>query len=340
MHVNRRITLRAHPKGHPKPDDFALIEAPVPEPGPGQMRVRNLYFSMEPAIRGWLDGKDNYFQAIPLGGVIRGPSLGVVEQSDLAGFTPGDYVWGLTHWEEYSILSAETILLERLTVSPDIPLSHYVGALGPSGLTAYVGLHDVGRIKAGDTVVISAAAGAVGSVAGQIARLRGARVVGLAGSAEKAAILTDRLGFHAAINYRAVADLRAAIADTCPTGVDVYFDNVGGRTLDALLPNMRDFGRIICCGMISDYNNQASPTPVHNLWQVVAKQLTMRGFLLFSHTDSLPQARHDLHQWAADGKLVALENVTRGIANAPDSFCRLMAGETVGKTVLALDWPN
>lgn len=340
MAVNRRITLRAHPVGNPLPSDFALIEEPVPMPGPGQMRVRNLYFSMEPAIRGWLDGKDNYFQAIPLGGVIRGPSLGVVEVSNLAGFKPGDHVWGLTHWEDYSILSADTILLERLDVSWNVPLSHYVGALGPSGLTAYVGLHDVGKIKAGETVVISAAAGAVGSVAGQIARLRGCRVVGLAGSAEKASILTDRLGFHAAINYRAVADLGAAIADACPDGVDVYFDNVGGRTLDALLPRMRDFGRIICCGMIGDYNNQANPTPVHNLWQVVAKQLTMRGFLLFSHMQTLPQARHDLHQWAADGKLVALENVTRGIANAPESFCRLMAGETVGKTVLEVDWPD
>lgn len=337
MSVNRRIILHTHPDGVPKPTDFAMIEQAVPQPGPGEMLVRNRYFSMEPAIRGWLDGKDNYFAAIPLGGVIRGPTLGEVITSNHPGFKPGDHVWGLNQWEDFSILSDQTILLEKLDISPDIPLSHYVGALGPSGLTAYVGLHDVGRIKAGETVVISAAAGAVGSVAGQIARLRGARVVGLAGSDEKAAILTDRLGFHAAINYRAVSDLGAAVTNVCPDGVDIYFDNVGGRTLDAMLPRMRDFGRVICCGMISDYNNQAAPTPVHNLWQVVAKQLTLRGFLLFSHMETLPQARHDLRQWAADGKLVALENVTHGIANAPACFSRLMAGETVGKTVLAVD---
>lgn len=337
MPVNRRIILRAHPNGAPKPADFAMIEEAVPQPGPGEMLVRNRYFSMEPAIRGWLDGKDNYFTAIPLGGVIRGPTLGEVITSNHPGFKAGDHVWGLTQWEDFSILSDQTILLEKLDVSPDVPLSHYVGALGPSGLTAYVGLHDVGRIKAGETVVISAAAGAVGSVAGQIARLRGARVVGLAGSDEKAGILTERLGFHAAINYRKAADLGAAIAGACPDGVDIYFDNVGGRTLDAMLPRMRDFGRVICCGMISDYNNQATPTPVHNLWQVVAKQLTLRGFLLFSHMETLPQARRDLHQWAAAGELVALENITHGIAHAADSFCRLMAGETVGKTVLEVD---
>ncbi|MFV3077208.1 NADP-dependent oxidoreductase [Niveispirillum fermenti] len=338
MSINRRIILRAHPGGTPVPSDFQRIEQPVPEPGPGEMRVRNLYFSMEPAIRGWLDGKDNYFQAIPLGGVIRGPTLGVVEISNLEGFRPGDHVWGLNLWEDYSILSAETILLEKLAVDPAVPLSHYVGALGPSGLTAYVGLHDVGQVKAGDTVVISAAAGAVGSVAGQIARLRGARVVGLAGSAEKVALLKDRLGFDAAIDYRAVPDLGAAIADACPDGIDIYFDNVGGRTLDAMLPHMRDFGRVVCCGMIGDYNNQSNPTPVHNLWQVVAKQLTLRGFLLFSHMETLPQAREDLRRWAAEGRLVALENVTRGIDRAPESFCRLMAGQTVGKTVLEVDW--
>jgi NADPH-dependent curcumin reductase CurA len=339
--VNRQIVLKSWVRDEPTPGHFAQIEAPVPQPAAGEMLIRNLYFSMEPGIRGWLEGTDNYLPAVPLGGAIRGLTAGRVIKSNLEGFREGELVCALNHWEDYSIVRADSILLEKMPAEAGteggLPLTCYLGALGGSGQTAYVGLHEIGRIQAGQTVVVSAAAGGVGSMAGQIARLRGCRVIGIVGSAAKAQLLTQRLGFHAAVNYRETPDLAAAVSAVAPDGVDVYFDNVGGLTLDAMLLTVKPQGRIIACGMISDYNRTTNPYPITNLWQMVARQLTMQGFLLFAYNSLREAARAQLAAWVRSGELVVLEHVTRGLANTPAAFCELMTGKTSGKALVEVD---
>lgn len=335
--INRQVILRSYVNGIPDAENFGMSEGRVPEPGPGQLVIRNRYFSLEAAIRGWLDGTPNYFEPIPLGGTIRGPTVGHVVASRHPGFREGDVVWGLNHWEDYSLADDSTVLLSKLEPQPGVPLSYYAGALGGSGQTAYVGLHDVGHIRPGQTVVVSAAAGATGSMAGQIAKLRGCKTVGIVGSAQKAAIVTGQLAMDFAVDYRATPDVAAAMRAVCPEGIDIYFDNVGGRTLDAMLLCMKDLGRIVCCGMISDYNHQATPTPVYNLWQMVVKQLDMKGFLLYQHADSIPEAMRELHAWIGSGRMKVLENITHGIERAGEAYSRMMRGDTVGKNLVAVD---
>ncbi|MDG1066689.1 MAG: NADP-dependent oxidoreductase [Luminiphilus sp.] len=335
--VNRQVVLAAHPRGVPTASDFRLVEAAVPTAGPGQMVVRNLYLSLEAAIRSWLDGTANYFEPIALGGAIRGPSIARVETSQLPGFKPGDLIFGLHQWEDYSVSDANTVLLRKLTPNPVLPLSLYAGALGGSGQTAYVGLHSIGGIQSGNTVLVSAAAGATGSMACQIAALEGCRVVGIVGTDEKSEVVRDELGADAAINYRTEPDLAAALTRTCPEGVNVYFDNVGGTTLDAALMAMAQGGRIVGCGMISDYNNAAKPTPLYNLWQVVERQLTLQGFLLYSYLDALPAASAALESWLAAGRLKALENITEGLSGAGGAYSAMMAGTTMGKNLVSVD---
>jgi hypothetical protein len=334
---NRQMTLKSHPNGIPLPSDFELVEATAPEPGPGQMLVQNLYFSLEAAIRGWLDGKANYFEPIPLGGAIRGPSVAKVIQSNLEGYNPGEIIFGLHHWEDYSLSDANTILLAKLQPREGFPLSYYTGGLGGSGQTAYVGLHEIGKIQAGETVVVSAAAGATGSMAGQIAKLRGCKVIGIVGSADKAKLITEELGMDAAINYKETPDLEAAVKALCPEGVNIYYDNVGGKTLDAMLNCMATFGRVIGCGMISDYNNQSNPTPIYNLWKLVEKELTLKGFLLYSYGDAIPAAMDQMHEWVANGQLKVLENITEGLPNAGWAYSEMMKGATIGKNLVKVD---
>lgn len=338
--TNRRVVLRSHPPHIPTPDNFDVVETAVPEPGDGEMLVRNLYLSMEPAIRARLDGKETYMPPIGLGEPIQSPTVGRVVRSNNAEYQEGDILFGFTNWDDYVVMSGETLLLERIQPEEGVPLSYYVGALGGSGTTAYVGLHTIGGIQPGETVVVSAAAGGVGSVAGQIARLRGCPVVGLVGSPDKAELITGRLGFDAAINYRETDDVAGAVAEACPDGVDLYYDNVGGATLDAMLVNMKTMGRIVACGMMAGYNQQDRPPAVYNLWEVVARQLRLQGFLLPFYPDGIKEALVELHTWVRSGELVVLENVTHGIHQAPETFCRLMAGTTVGKTLLELETPG
>ncbi len=338
--TNRQITLTSYVQGNPTPEHFGQAEGPVPQPGPGEFVIRNLYFSLEPAIRGWLEGKANYFEPIPINGVVRGPSLGRVVASNNPDYSPGDIVFALNHWEDYSVCNPETILLEKLQPKPGVPLSYYVGSLGGSGTTAYVGLHEIGKIEAGQTVVISAAAGATGSMAGQIARIRGCRVIGIVGSDDKAQMIIDEFGFDGAVNYNTCTDITAAIMELAPEGVDIYYDNVGGPILNAMLLTMKVQGRIVCCGMISDYNRTENPNPITNLWEVVARQLTLQGFLLFTYQDQVPAALDQLAQWIADGEIKVAEHITHGIAQTPQAFCELMQGQTRGKALVELDLPE
>ncbi len=336
--INRQILLASRPMGVPTPDNFRLAESPVRALEEGEILIENHVFAIDPAIRGMLDEfEDSYLPAVPIGGLIPTMVLGRVIQSRNPEFKEGDYGRGFVGWEEYSILNPSNFAIENVHVDPTVPLTAYMGALGWSGITAYVGLKRIGEMKAGETVVMSAAAGAVGSVGGQIARLSGCRTVGIVGSKAKAELVTGRFGLDAAIDYRAEPDLGAAIKAACPDGADIYFDNVGGAILDGMLPNMRAFGRIVVCGMVSNYNDQNNPYPIRNLWQVLVNRITVRGFLAYEHLDMLEEAEAQLGAWIKSGELVALENVTTGIENTPSAFIKLMSGTTTGKTVVRLN---
>ena len=319
--------------------DFRLEQATLRDLRDGEMLVANLILSMDPAIRGFMDDRPSYLPPLAIGETIRGMTLGRVLRSKNPDFAEGTVVRALAGWEELSIMDSTAIGLEAIAVSDGIPLEHYMGALGASGLTAWIGLNEIGRVQRGETILISAAAGAVGSVTGQIARLQGCRVIGLAGSAAKAAQLL-KLGFHAAIDYRSTADLAAAIRAAAPAGVNVYFDNVGGATLETLLPLMADHGRVVVCGMVSDYNDQDNPYGVRTLWQLVVKRLTLRGFLTYEHANRIPEAHAQLRAWVRSGELIALNNVRQGLEEAPHSFIDLMSGRTIGKTLVRLSAAN
>lgn len=337
MVLNRQVVLASRPQGVPVPENFRLAESPVRELEEGEILIENQVFAIDPAVRGMLDDRDDsYLPAVPIGGLVPTMVLGRVVQSRNPAFKEGDYGRGFVGWEEYSILNPSNFAIENVHVDPSVPLTAYMGALGWSGITAYIGLKRIGEMKAGDTVVMSAAAGAVGSVGGQIARLSGCRTVGIVGGQDKADLVTGTFGLDAAVNYRAEQDLATAIKAACPDGADVYFDNVGGTILDTMLPNMRDFGRIVVCGMIANYNNHAQPVPILNLWQVLVHRITMRGFLAYEHLDMLEEAEAQLSGWVKSGDLVALENVTTGIENTPSAFINLMTGKTIGKTIVRL----
>jgi len=332
---SRRVVLARRPSGVPREADFRLEAATTRALAPGEVRVANRFLSMDPAIRGFLDDRPNYLPPVAIGATVRGMTLGRVVESRNPQIPAGTFVRALAGWEELSVLDSQAIGLEALEPAVGIPLEHYLGALGPAGLTAWIGLNEIGRLGAGQTVLISAAAGAVGSVAGQVARLQGCRVVGLVGSSAKAERLRA-LGFHGAINYRGSADLGAAIGAACPDGVDLYFDNVGGSILEAALQHMKIHGFVVVCGMVGDYNTQDDPQPVRTLWQLVVKRLTMRGFLTYEHAHRIPEAQAQLTQWVRDGQLLALENFHDGLEQAPAAFIELMSGRTIGKTLVRL----
>ncbi|HUD89966.1 NADP-dependent oxidoreductase [Sphingobium sp.] len=334
---NRRIVLASRPSGVPVPSNFTLVEQEVATLKEGELLTENLIFAIDPAVRGMLDEKeDSYLPAVPLGGIIPTMVLGRVIESRNPNFKAGDYARGFIGWEEHSVIAADNFAMENVHVDPSVPLTAYMGALGWSGITAYVGLERIGEMKAGNTVVVSAAAGAVGSVAGQIARLRGCRAVGIA-STDKVAEVTGLLGMHAAVDYKTVPDLSAAIREACEgKGADVYFDNVGGDILDTMMPLMADFGRIVVCGMVADYNQGKDVHAFRNLWQILVHRVTMRGFLAYEHLDMLEEAEDTLTTWVKSGQLKATENVATGIESAPDAFIRLMSGQTKGKTIVRL----
>lgn len=334
---NRRIVLASRPSGVPILGNFNLVEQEIAPLKEGEVLTENLVFAIDPAVRGMLDDKeDSYLPAVPIGGLVPTMVLGRVLESRNPNFKAGDYARGFIGWEEHSVIPADNFATENVHIDPSVPLTAYMGALGWSGITAYIGLERIGEMKSGDTVVVSAAAGAVGSVAGQIARLRGCRAIGIA-STEKVAEVTGLLGMHAAVDYKTTPDLAAAIREACEgKGADVYFDNVGGEILDTMMPLMAAFGRIVVCGMVADYNQGKDVHAFRNLWQILVHRVTMRGFLAYEHLDMLEEAEATLAGWVKSGQLKATENVATGIENAPDAFIRLMSGQTKGKTIVRL----
>ena len=331
MTSNTSVRLARRPVGLPVADDFRIDIAEVPVPGPGQVLVRVTLISLDPAMRGWLDDRPSYLPPIGLDEVIRAGGVGEVVTSSDPRFPVGSMVQGNTGVQEYAVL--DTNGLTRVDPALGTP-SMYLGVLGMTGMTAYFGLFEHGRPRAGDTVLVSAAAGAVGSIAGQLARINGCRVVGVAGGPDKCSYVTDDLGFDAAVDYKGDS-LRTAIGDACPNGIDLYFDNVGGAVLNAALANLAMHARIVICGAISQYNaEQITPGP-SNYMALLVRRSTMTGFLVFDHAAEYRTARRRLAQWVADGRLTAPETLVPGsVADFHSVFLRLFTGDNVGKLIL------
>ena len=331
--TTRIVTLASRPHGRPTPANFALEEQPVGELGPGQLLVRNAYMSVDPAMRGRMEPTEKHYTTnFSVGGPLDGSAIGRVIQSRADQFAAGDVVRHRLGWRDHAVVDAGAATV----VDPGLaPLPTWLGVLGQTGFTAYVGLRRAGEMREGDVVFVSAAAGAVGSAAGQFARLLGAsRVIGSAGGAQKARILVDELGFDEGIDYR--AGLAESLAAAAPDGIDLYFDNVGGDHLVAALYALKIRGRVALCGMISTMEDASSAPGVHHLIQVVLKRLTLRGFIVRDHEDLRPEFEKRVANWLRTGELVSRQTVIDGLENAVEAFLGLLSGANVGKMLVRL----
>ena len=329
--VNRSWRLAARPAGMIKDSDFTWREEPVPELAPGQILVETLYLSVDPTQRIWSE-RDSYMPAVAIGEVMRAAGVGRVVRSTLEGFAPGDLVFGLLGWQTYAVMEAASERGPR-KLPPELPPMMAVSLFGLTGLTAYFGLLDVGRLKEGETVVVSGAAGATGNAVGQIAKIKGARVVGIAGGPAKCGWIKDELGFDAAIDYKA-EDVQKRLGELCPNGIDVYFDNVGGPILEAALEHLAMRGRVVLCGQIGDYNNFEGSVGPRNLMNLVVKRGRIEGFLLTDYAPRFLEAIGELARWAAEGRIKDRVDVVEGLENAPEALRRLFRGANIGKQLI------
>ena len=327
--INRRVTLAQRPVGMVGPECFARDENVSPTPGPGQVLVEVTWLSIDPTIRGWMQ-MDTYLPAIEIGAEIRSGGLGTVIESHNDDIPVGSTVFGMVGWQQYAVLGADALVIPD-GVEPQAALSVF----GITGLTAYFGLLDVGRPVEGDTVLVSGAAGATGSIVGQIARIKGCRVVGIAGSADKCAWLTDELGFDAAINYR-TDDVAAKIREHCPKGVDVYFDNVGGDILEAAIGNLALRGRVVMCGAIAQYNDENPRPGPSNLTTLISMRGRMEGFIILDYMSRSGEAIADLATWVMGGDMKYAVDVVDGLDQAPEALNRLFTGANSGKVMVKL----
>lgn len=330
METNQRIVLASRPTAWVEESNFRLDEAPIPMPGAGQVLVKNLWLSLDPYMRGRMSEAKSYAKSVEIGDVMVGGTAGEVVQSSHPDFTVGDHVVGALGWQRYGVADAAT--LQKVDASV-IPLSAYLGPVGMPGVTAWVGLTDICAPKEGETVVVTAASGAVGSVVGQLAKRRGARAVGIAGGAEKCRYVVEELGFDACIDYKA-GNLRGDLKTATPKGIDCVFENVGGEIFDTLLTRMNPFSRIAICGLISQYNS--APYPMLNVGAVLINRIRMQGFIVSDDMSRWPPALAELGQLVASGKLNYRETVADGLANAPAAFIGMLKGANFGKQLVKL----
>ena len=329
---SREVQLAARPVGEPKLTDFRLAEVDVPDPEPGQLLVRNRWMSVDPYMRGRMNDVESYVPPFALDAPLEGGAVGEVAKSGDERFHEGQWVLHQLGWRELALVPADG----AQAIDPELaPPSAYLGVLGMPGLTAYVGLFDIAGLKDGESVFVSAAAGAVGSTAGQLAKAHGCRVVGSAGSAEKVAFLKDELGFDAAFNYRD-GSVHTLLPQSAPEGIDVYFDNVGGEHLEAALVSMHDYGRVAMCGAISMYNATELPPGPRSIPLVVRKRLTLRGFIVSDHFDRLPAFQREVGGLLREGRIRYRETVAHGLPDAPNALIGLLHGENLGKMVVEL----
>ena len=335
--INRRLVLASRPNGEPTPDNFRLEEQPLPPLADGQVLVRHHFLSLDPYMRGRMNEGKSYAQPQPLGEVMIGGTAGEVVASRHPGFQPGDRVVGMGGWQEHAIVDASQPGLLRKVDTSRIPLSAYLGAVGMPGVTAWYGLVRICLPQAGETVLVSAASGAVGSVVGQLAKARGCRAVGIAGGPEKCAYVVDELGFDACVDYKAhrdLASLHAALRQAAPAGVDAVFENVGGMGLDAAMMCMNPFGRIALCGMIAGYNGE--PIPLAHPQLMLTQRLKVQGFIVSEHMGDWPEALKELGTLVATGRLKYRESVSQGLDSAPQAFIGLLKGRNFGKQLVQL----
>ncbi len=337
MTTNRQILLASRPQGEPSTENFRLVEAPLPELAEGQVLVQHHYLSLDPYMRSRMNDRKSYAAPQPLDQVMIGGTVGEVLHSRHAGFAAGDKVVGMGGWQEYSVVNAGQPGAIRKVDTSHIPLQAYLGAVGMPGVTAWYGLMKICAPKQGETIVVSAASGAVGSVVGQLARARGCRVVGFAGGPDKCSHVIQDLGFDACIDYKAHPDpksLRAALKAEAPGGVDGYFENVGGPILDAVMLQMNAFGRIAFCGMISGYNGE--PIPMSYPQLILESRLKLEGFIVSEHFEVWGEALKELGTLVATGKIVYRESIAAGLAAAPEAFLGLLKGKNFGKQLVKL----
>jgi len=328
--INHKFLLAARPVGTLKRSDWTFAEEPVEEPNEGELLVQVLYISLDPAMRMWLNDVRSYVPPVGIGELMRALGAGLVTASRNPRFSAGDYVSGLFGVQEYVLTDGRGVTkLDTRTV----PLPKYLSALGMPGMTAYFGLLDTGQPKPGETVVVSAAAGAVGSLVGQIAKIKNCQVVGIAGGAEKCRYIVGELGFDAAIDYKS-EDVKQSLQKHCPKGIDVYFDNVGGAILEAALSNLARGARVVICGAISQYNNTSPMTGPRNYMSLLTNRATMKGMLVFDYVDRYPQARAEMAGWMAAGKLKSREDIVEGLETFPETLLKLFKGENLGKLML------
>ncbi len=330
---SREIRLKNRPMGPAAESDFELVEVMIPKIAEGEILVRNAYFSVDPYMRGRMGERETYIAPFELGKPLEGGCVGQVIESRSEKFREGEFVLGNKGWREFFVSDGR-----RLTaVDPDTaPIQHYLGVLGMPGFTAYVGLLDIGHPEEGDTVFVSTAAGAVGSLVCQIARIKGCRVIGSAGSDDKTAWLREEAKIDAAFNYKTAENVFDEFRKHCPNGIDVYFDNVGGIHLEAAIDRMNNHGRIVLCGMISIYNATRPPRAPRNLVSAISKRLTLQGFIVYDHDNRRPQFQNDMGEWLEDGQIRWKETIVEGIENSPKAFFSLFTGESFGKMLVKI----
>ena len=333
MTTNNQIRLASRPSGWVTADNFTLTEEAVPEVGQGQLLVRNIFMSVDPYMRGRMNKAKSYVPSFQVGEVLQAGVVGEVIASSNKDYAEGDFVTGMLGWENYSL--SDGTGLHKVPKGP-APLSYHLGILGMPGMTAYVGLHTIGKAQPGETVFVSAASGAVGSVVGQLAKLHGCIVTGCAGADDKVDLLKAEFGYDAAFNYRQSQSLPKSISEVCPDGIDVDFENVGGEIFEAVLWNMREFGRVALCGMISNYNDEELQPGPRGMTVIIGRRLTIQGFIVTDHLEAGKEYVSKAIQWLAEGKLKYHETIAEGIENAPSAFIDLLQGKNIGKQIVRL----
>jgi NADPH-dependent curcumin reductase CurA len=327
--MNRQVVLKSRPEAMPGLDNFALVESPVPEPGDGEVLIRTLFLSLDPYMRGRMSAAKSYAKPVEVGTVMVGGTVGEIVASRNQKFAVGDIVLGSGGWQDYAVSNG--VGLRKL--DPAVaPVSTALGVLGMPGMTAYFGLLEVGQPKPGETVVVAAASGAVGSVVGQIAKIRGCRAVGIAGGADKCRFVMDTLGFDACVDHRA-PNFHTALAAACPAGIDVYFENVGGVVQQTVWPLLNNFARVPVCGLIARYN-LATPMPGPDMFTVLRKRLTLRGFIVSDFAARQAEFLRDAGEWVRSGRIKYREDIVDGLGNAPTAFLGLLQGKNFGKLLV------